>query len=282
MGILDFFKKGNRAEIEERILLHDGGSIEWEELKAFLDSRGISEEEYQKIRTEAHHKKADDGNVTSQYMYALLIEGKNNDESLRYYTMAANSGYIPAMESLATAYSEYCNGEYSIGGRGFGCNPKEELRWRRKAAESGSLRSMCQMGLEYSIGSIVEQNYEEAEKWYTKAANAGSGEAYNGLARLPKYAGSAEKSIELYRKALKASNNDEDAFQSAAYSLGWAYLPRENNPYSDAKKSAYFFALSYVLGNNTAKDGIQRTGYIIPDQEWKSWVEDAIAHRSRM
>ena len=56
--------------------------------------------------------------------------------------------------------------------------------WYRKAAEQGHAHAQFNLGLMYSKGKGEEQNYEEAVKWYNKAADQGIDYAKGVLKRL--------------------------------------------------------------------------------------------------
>ena len=264
-------KSGNDlVEIESAILSHDIGGMDWDELEAFLQSKGISEETYQSIRLDAHKKRAESGDTESQYWYALLNDAGNGDkeEAERYYNIAANKGYIPAITRLMYAYTE--NGT-------FGHKTDKELYWTKKGAEMEDVSAMLKLALDYGIGEIIEKNEDEEEKWLLKAASKGSSEAYTRLSGLTKYICDHQKRIQWLRRAveLASENNDRDAFESASNALGWLYKPYEKNPVSDSKKSCYFFALSYILGNSYSGEESRKSGYVPEEEEFKSWVNDA-------
>ena len=258
----------DQAEIEDAILSNDLGNTDWDELKKFLDSKGISEDQYRAIRLDAHRKRAEAEYADSQYWYALLIGNANKDESERYYKLAAEQDYIPAVTHLMYAYTET---------GAFGINPEEELYWTRKGTELGDVSAMLKLGGDYIIGDIVETNQDEAEKWFMKAAGLGSAEAYISLAEMTKYMNETEKRIQWLRTAIYIAGTcyDRDSYERAAYGLGWIYKPRDNNVNSDAKKSCYFFVLSYVLGDRYSGDESKHTGYVPGREEFNSWVEDA-------
>ena len=189
--------------------------------------------------------------------------------------MAAEKNYIPAITALMYQYSDM--GE-------FGANPEKELYWTRKGCELGDVSSMLKLANEYALGEIVEKDEDEEEKWLQKAASKGSAEAYNKMAFLMKYFQDKDKQIQFRRRAISLSEqfNDRDAYESACYGLGYAYKPLPNNPNADPVKSAYFFALSYILGNEGALALSKESGYQATQEEFKLWVEDAKNLKVRM
>ena len=58
----------------------------------------------------------------------------------------------------------------------------EAVKWWRKAAENGGLRGMNELGVCYAKGYGVPQSYAEAVKWWRKAAEKDYGEALYNLA----------------------------------------------------------------------------------------------------
>lgn len=259
---------GNLVEIENAILSKDLGNTDWSSLKRFLESRGISEKQYQYIRYAAHRKRAENGFADSQYFYAVLNESGNKEEAEKYYELAAQQGYIPAVQRLMYAYAE---------GGVFGRKSDKELYWTKKGAELGDSSAMTKLAREYALGEIIEKDEAEEERWLRKAADLGSAEACMDLSRLKKYIGERQEQIQWLRRAidLAGKSNDEDAFEQACSSLGYQYKPHQNNTESDAKKSEYFFFLSYVLGNECSREAAEGTGYVAQREELEAWVEDA-------
>ncbi len=51
----------------------------------------------------------------------------------------------------------------------------------RIKAEEGNAKAQCDLGYMYNVGIRVEQNYEEAVKWYRKAAVQGNADAQFNL-----------------------------------------------------------------------------------------------------
>jgi TPR repeat protein len=53
-----------------------------------------------------------------------------------------------------------------------------------KKADSGDIQSQVELGFAYQFGNGVEQNMDEAIRWYRKAANNGDAAAQNNLGYL--------------------------------------------------------------------------------------------------
>ena len=271
MGLFKNLLSNYTEELEKYIIQIDAGMLDLEDIGPFLMKNKISEQEYNKVRIQAHKKRADAGSVESQYLYAILMEDQNKEDSLRYYLMAADQGYVEAMKTLANAYSEYGN----VYGRGFGINPSKEFEWKKRAAETGDPDAICSLALEYSLGKIVEENEEEAERLYGIAAEKGYAKAYIEISMFPKYVNDREKRINLLRAALNCNGITEDEFSRATRGLGWCYLPSQDNPYSDSRLSAYCFSMGYILGDDQLGEKVRETGYQTKEGEWDKWLDDA-------
>jgi TPR repeat protein len=240
---------------------------------SFLENKGISREEYQKIRLNAHKKRAEKGEVLSQFYYANLIRSDDLVEAEKYYNLAAEQNYIPAITMLMYEYSDI--GEFET-------DQNKELYWTRKGIELGDVSSMLKMARDYSIGEIIEKNEAEQEQLLVRAAKLESAEAYVALSQMLKF--NKNQQMQFLRNAISLAGmkNDRDAFESACFGLGWNYKPIENNPDADAKKSCYFFFLAYALGNEHALHNGQESGYTPQHEELEAWGEDARNLKVRM
>ena len=69
-------------------------------------------------------------------------------------------------------------------GDGVEQNYEEAAKWWRLAAEQGNVKAQYNLGCSYEDGKGVEQNHEEAIKWYRLAAEQGEEDAKEALARL--------------------------------------------------------------------------------------------------
>lgn len=90
-------------------------------------------------------------------------------------------------------------------GDGVEQNYEEAVRWYRLAAEKGKAQAQFKLGLCYERGEGVEQNYMEAVKWYKLAADQGDADAQYMLS-VCYYTGNGviqdiEKAEKLCRKA---------------------------------------------------------------------------------
>ena len=66
-------------------------------------------------------------------------------------------------------------------GQGVPQNFKEALRWFTKAAEQGHAGAQSNLGVMHQVGQGVPQNFKEVLRWYTKAAEQGNAMAQSKL-----------------------------------------------------------------------------------------------------
>ena len=69
-------------------------------------------------------------------------------------------------------------------GNGVEQDYEEAVKWYRKSAEQGNSRGQYNLGYMYEFGKGVTKDYEEAIKWYRKAAEQNYTEAKEALDRL--------------------------------------------------------------------------------------------------
>ena len=65
-------------------------------------------------------------------------------------------------------------------------NYQEAVKWYRKAAEQGHAKAQLMLGICYSLGNGVEKNMDESLKWIRKAASQGDEDAKEALKRMGK------------------------------------------------------------------------------------------------
>ena len=97
---------------------------------------------------------------------------------------------------------------------------EQAVRWYRKAAEAGNVRAMNKLGFLYE-GWGVDQDYEQAAYWHRQAAEAGDSSAMNNLGYLHQHGRGVvqdhEQAARWYRKAAEAGN------APGMYNLGLLY-----------------------------------------------------------
>ncbi len=147
----------------------------------------------------------------------------------------------------------------------------------KKAAEQGDVRAQFNLGLVYSFGDGVPQDYKESVRWYRKAAEQGDanaqvhlGSAYsNGRGVLQDY----KESVKWYRKAAEQG----DAY--AHLHLGVIYSYGQGVPQDYAE--AYFWANISAIENPSSaslRDEIAAKLTLSKTEEvqarCKKWLED--------
>lgn len=100
-------------------------------------------------------------NVGCAYYNGTNGVSVNYTEALKWYTLAANSGYVDAMKFVSDMYYH---------GQGTEENHTYALEWAKKAAIAGDIDSQRNTALLYYKGDGTEKNLEEAFYWQKKVA----------------------------------------------------------------------------------------------------------------
>jgi TPR repeat protein len=79
----------------------------------------------------------------------------------------------------------------------------EAIKWYKRAAEQGYSISESNLAQMYERGIGVKQDIAEAKKWHRKAMERGSGEALYRLASLDEKSGDYPEAIRLYRRGIR-------------------------------------------------------------------------------
>jgi TPR repeat protein len=104
---------------------------------------------------------------------ALDVAGQV-DEAKEWYAKAVELGEFAAMNNLANLYS-----------RDDPPRMEEAVQLYQRAAEGGIAPAFVNLGSIYAGGSVgVEQSYEEARKWYLRAADLGEPQGMDAYANL--------------------------------------------------------------------------------------------------
>ena len=142
-------------------------------------------------------------------------------------TLYNQGHYKEAMESFRNlAAREYVDAQYYVGvmyskGQGVDQNFQEAVNWYNRAAANGHSEAQNNLGFMYTIGQGVGKDYNKAVKWYTKAAEQGNLQAQYSLGTMySKGQGVAQdykEAVNWYRRS--AAKGHEEAQNS----LGFAY-----------------------------------------------------------
>ncbi len=281
-------KSGNSSEDEIAAIVEaadNGDPSANAKLGRYFDN-GLTDEKYNEIRRKVYLPKALKGDPNAQYWIGLLgavsSNTRNADETLSWWTKAAENGNTEAMMALSFEYS----GDGVLKLR----EDKEKARyWLAKAAETDP-KAMVDLGLDYHVG----KNYDEALALYIKAGNIGCGqtkvEAYKGIAWIygdKSFAGyDPEREKEYLLKALNVKpapkdNSFNDAYAQAALVLReWFKLKNISSPSDrNAKNAAYCAVIAAVLDRDNAD---RLSEYSFSQQEFYKWAEDARNYNFRL
>lgn len=120
-------------------------------------------------------KTTDPSPTISYYMARMNLYGygalKNNTVALRYFTSAAEKGFLPAQQFMA---------EYSLLKEN---NLEQALYWFKKAANANDLQAQMYCAAAYLFGIGTKKNTDLAKKYYIAAAKSGDSIAQYELAK---------------------------------------------------------------------------------------------------
>lgn len=116
------------------------------------------------------HEAAEDGYPVAQYKLGVYYTFDADDsvvdrheKAIRYFRMAAEKFYAPALYDLGHALS-HCTGRDEW---------KNRVPLHLLAAIEGDRSAQYSMGSYYQLGEFVEQDYEQSIYWYEQAAKMG-------------------------------------------------------------------------------------------------------------
>lgn len=172
-------------------------------------------------------------------------EGTSVDfnQAQKYYYKAAtgNEPHSPAFTALGRLY---------LLGKGVEQNTKEAITWWKRGAETfpndrnlmGGAECMYNLGLTYSNGIYVPQDFTQAIHWYRKAANLGLPVAAQALGKRYLLGQGVEKNE---TKAMKwfriAAEADTEECAVSQFILGMFYLEGTENTPIDKKQALIWF-----------------------------------------
>lgn len=227
--------KGKMRELEEAFKRNDFEAITAlnEEIKALstkqredinvikygdeIDADELYKQAYQKYDEEEYEEAfklfmlaAENGNEDVQEVLGDIYCGKsdidiplNYEEALKWYELAAKSGWTYIQEKLDALNKIIASESYEKGMEKYNEKEYEEaFKLFMIAAEKGYVEAQYEIGEAYYYGYGVEENKEEAVKWYKLAADNGSGYAKKKLDALNIRIASEsyEKGMEKYDK----------------------------------------------------------------------------------
>jgi len=148
--------------------------------------------------------------IADSYFYGSGVEQDSN-LGLAWLQAAYELGNdVDAAHETAQIY-EYAR-------HGIQVDVNAAFQWFEKAAESGHVEAMTELGLCYELACGVEQSDEQALEWYTKAANLGHvtakfsvGEAFEEARGVPQ--SDEEACLWYYRAALSGDEDSKTALR---------------------------------------------------------------------
>ena len=127
---------------------------------------------------------ADDGDAWAKEQLSAIVSGVVDDTYKVLQRDNRKEYYVRQLRARADNGDAEAMGE--IGDCCYGVNQDydEAAKWYRLAAEQGDANAQYILGVLYEDGLGVEQSDTEAEKWYRKAAEQGNTDAAKRLAKL--------------------------------------------------------------------------------------------------
>lgn len=126
----------------------------------------------------------EDETVRFQLLYG--VEENDHDYKIVIEKTMFKKYNSESLKDIRSAEQGNADAQYELGwnyenGNGVEQNLEEAVKWYRKAAEQGHCYAQFNLGVCYENGDGVEEDYEEAIKWYRNAAENGCAEAQCNL-----------------------------------------------------------------------------------------------------
>ncbi len=196
-------------------------------------------------------------NAFAQYLYGYywdsgFTQSQSNSNAFHWYQLAAEQGYAPAQNNLASLYDGgedipkdhyqavawlskaaeqgHCMAQNNLAdkyysGKGVAQDYTLAMNWYKKAAEQGHAKSQYDVGYQYEKGLGVDQNYRKAAHWFKKSAIQGHSNAQYHLGKLYYYGhgGSEDNTLAFYwlSKSSDQNNGHAQAILGEMYAEGY-------------------------------------------------------------
>ena len=148
-------------------------------------------EEYYKEEFRDNLKKAQAGDARAMFEVGLsyesgIVVAKNLDETIKWWSKAADLGNTSALFNLASLYSSEKVGTFDMyKGNEIPKNPDEAFRlWKILGEQREAAGGMYSLGNCYWYGEGVGRSYKEAVKWWQKAARKDFKQAQEALKKI--------------------------------------------------------------------------------------------------
>ena len=194
---------------------------------------------------------------------------QNDEKAVECYQKAAELGLAEAQNSLGEIYydfgimqsegiakliKEIVVQKAAEHGTEFQCY-EEAIKWYRKAAEQGYADAQCNLADMYHYGWGVPEDDEEAVKWYREAAEQGHADAQCNLADMYRYGFGVpeddEEAVKWYREAAEQGHADAQCNLGDMYYLGWG-VPE------DCEEAAKWYQKAARQGNIAAQKALAK------------------------
>lgn len=198
-------KKKNFASVKYNYLDSNGmvtdikGYIQNEIIKS-----GIRFESIMNNSVKRDVRRAINGNADAQYRmgsYYAEPDTKHTDyeEALKWYRVSASQGNKKAQFEIGMLYD---------GGK-IKCTDykKEAIKCYLALAEAGFPTAQCKLGMKYRLGDGVDEDINEAIKWFKRAATQGHTDAQRNLGDIYMAIGRAGEAMKWYGRAAAAGDN---------------------------------------------------------------------------
>lgn len=169
---------GTAVDYKPVAALEKGGTEDWMELaqRYRMGIRGVEQDDQQAMVWYEKAATADIPNLMAMYTLGQLCERPNPAAALEWYRKAAEGGLTQAQVQLG----RHCEN----GTRKQIRNWPEAVKWYEAAAQEKDPAGLYHLGRCYELGRGVPQNYAQASKYYSQAAQMGSDEAKAAFAGL--------------------------------------------------------------------------------------------------
>lgn len=121
--------------------------------------------------------RATDGQAFAQYNLGIIFFIRDIDESLKWYRMAAEQGYIRAQKQLGFIY---------YNGLRVAENDEEAFKWYSLAAVQGDAEAQFMLGTMYMSGEGINKDVDKARDWLYMAGDRGYESARETLKQIEK------------------------------------------------------------------------------------------------
>ncbi|MGN1139251.1 MAG: tetratricopeptide repeat protein [Ruminococcus sp.] len=216
------------------------------------------------LRAEGKDASKTQGDANALSELGKMFEKKKQDEAaVMLYRKAAEQGDYVAVAGLSRLQREGSAGAQSYGlclsyeeyGNEVQENYEEAAKWFRKAAEQEDAGAQYYiLGYMYIWGKGVQRDYEEAAKWYRKAAEQGHAKAQCQLGEMYDYGEGVQRDYEEAAKWYRKAA--EQGHEGAQHMLGNLYKDGRGVR-QDYKEAARWYRKATDQGNSSSRYNLE-------------------------